>query len=146
LKKETIHLRIGSLIAFWAGLASENEPDEALRWLNAHNDILQHFHFSSVALPYLAKYRPNASIDLIRKIQSQDQQASLLSLLTRSPVYSGSDIYRTKETSEILSPDLVESVLDSFAFNEADRQKVVEAIRGRREYEANKPAPLPSVW
>jgi hypothetical protein len=137
---------MGSLFICWAGQYEELYPDQALKWAKANPDMLQNRKFIRYAIPSLAKHRPKETIELIRKIHSPSIQAQELANLTRAPVFSGDGKYRTKDTSDILSPDLAEKALDNFSFNQEQRQLVIDAIRGRREYEAKQPAPSPSDW
>jgi hypothetical protein len=137
--------RMGVLLVIWSG-EYEFYPDNALQWANANLDVLQNSYFIEFAIPSLAKHRPAETIELVRKIQSPNKQAEQLANITRAPVIVGDGKYRSQKTSAIVSPDLVESLLDSFSFNEAQRQHVVDAIRERREYEANQPAAPSSDW
>jgi hypothetical protein len=146
LSEEDNHaFRMGVLFVIWAG-EYEFYPDKALQWANANLDVLQNSYFIEFAIPSLAKHRPSETVELIRKILSKKKQAEQLANVTRAPVIVGDGRYRSQKTSAILSPDLVESLIDSFSFNEAERQQVVDAICGRREYEANQPAPPASEW
>ena len=138
--------RIGLLVENWAGAYEVNNPDAALRWIESRSELLQSPQFQNRALPALAKHRPTAVIDLIREIESKDQQAFQLALLTRAPSFVGEDRYQRLEPSAILPPDLVEQGLSNFGFDQEQLQRVQSALKGRREYEATKPIFPPSGW
>jgi hypothetical protein len=108
--------------------------------------MLQNQYFVKSAIPSLAKHRPAQTIELIRKIESKEIQALQLANLTRAPVFLGEGKYRRKDVSEVVPPDLVEDALESFSFDQEQRQVVIDAIRGRREYEASRIKPPPSDW
>lgn len=138
--------RIGRLVENWAGAYEVNNPDAALRWIESRSEILQSPQFQDRALPALAKHRPTAAIDLIRRIESKDQQAYQLALLTRAPAFTGEDRYRRQEPSAILPPDLVEQSLSTFGFDQEQLQRVQSALKERRTYESTKPVFPPSGW
>lgn len=137
--------RLGFLVASWAGFHIPHDPDPAIRWLSANLDILQSDEFQKIALPSLAKHRPKETMELIRKIESIDQQAYRVAQLVRSPApFLGK--YGIYNIAGIVEPDIVESVLDTFSFDVDQRKRVINAIRERRIYEANQPVPPPSDW
>jgi hypothetical protein len=137
--------RLGFLVASWAGFHIPHDPDPAIRWLSANLDILQSDEFQRIALPSLAKHRPKETMELIRKIELIDQQASLVAQLVSSPPpFLGK--YGLFQIAAVVEPDIVESVLDTFSFDVDQRKRVINAIRERRNYEANQPVPPPSDW
>ena len=137
--------RLGFLVASWVGIHIPYDPDPAIRWLSANLDILQSDEFQKIALPSLAKHRPKETMELIRKIESIDQQAYRVAQLVRSPApFLGK--YGIYNIAGIVEPDIVESVLDTFSFDVDQRKRVINAIRERRIYEANQPVPPPSDW
>jgi hypothetical protein len=84
-------------------------------------------------------------MELIRKIESIDQQAYRVAQLVSSPApVTGK--YGIFDIAGVVEPDIVESVLDTFSFDDDQRKRVINAIRERRIYEANQPVPPPSDW
>jgi hypothetical protein len=137
--------RLGFVVASWAGFHIPHDPDPAIRWLSANLDILQSDEFQRIALPSLAKHRPKETMELIRKIESIDQQAYRVAQLVSSPApVTGK--YGIFDIAGVVEPDIVESVLDTFSFDDDQRKRVINAIRERRIYEANQPVPPPSDW
>ncbi len=145
-KEEWRAYRTAQFVNEWAGVYVEQSPERALEWINSHPELLQQFHFQEVALPAFARWLPEKAIDLIRLIALPERQAAQLHRLTRAPVFSGADQYRRQEPSAILPPDLVERSLGKFTFTEEEGRMVAEAIKARREYEANQPVLSPSGW
>ncbi len=145
-KEEWKAYRTARFVEEWVGGYFKLSPDQAIRWVDSHPELLQKSHFQEVALPALAKWLPEKTIDLIRRIEPSKLQAAQLQRLTRPPVYSGDYKYRRQEPSAILSPDLVERSLVKFTFTDEERKTVMDTIKERREHEVKQPVFPPSGW
>lgn len=135
----------GQLIAHWA-TGDPNAGTHAAEWLLENPQWLREASFQDEALPALAKTSPAAVIPLIRGLESADRQASLLSEYTRAPAFLGEGIYRRLVPSALLDPDAVEAVLSEFGFDDKQLERVRNAIRERRKFEAEKPPPVDCGW
>ncbi|OYV07066.1 MAG: hypothetical protein CFE26_02950 [Verrucomicrobiales bacterium VVV1] len=138
--------RTARFVEEWVGRYVKLSPDQAIRWVDSHPELLQKSHFQELALPALARWLPEQTIDLIRRIEPSRLQAFQLQRLTRPPVYSGVDHYRRQEPSAILLPDLVEGSLEKFTFTDEERKTVTDAIKDRRQHEAKQPVFPSSGW
>ena len=135
----------GQLIAHWA-TDDPNTGTRAAEWLLKNPHRLRETSFQDEALPAIAKNSPEAVIRLIQGLESADRQASLLSEYTRAPAFSGDGLYRRMVPSALLDPDAVEAVLPEFGFDDKQLERVRNAIRERRKFEAEKPRAVDCGW
>lgn len=126
--------RLSGLVNHWVYHLSNYDntvPDRAMTWLRNHPEILQNPGFQEEGFNALAEKAPERVLDLIRDLDSKDQQIRLL--LDGLKYLSSGDLPYQPRITRAFSPEMIEKEMATGRFSAEQIERLQIGISRRYE-------------